>query len=311
MSAVFSVPPAMLHRDFRRFWTHVCSIRDADGGRRGRLARVRNPPQCLRPGLIGLVEFAPVPLVALPAVARGPRPAHDPRLRLEPGGSNRRRPLLLVTIGEQTSLDPRARGADGRNPARLAGGVLAHAEACRRIARGRPRDALGRRSGRDHRGRAVGGPLLAIQPEIVYIAGAVAVAAALLVLGVTPPEVIERVGPSRRGCTAGRGHSIHRATPMILGAITLDCSRCSGRVALLPPLHATSCTPGGSVSAWCAQPRSAPPSPGSGRASRSAGTRTPPSRRRDVRGEHDRVRPRAGSGCRRRACGRRSSTCSR
>ena len=69
MSAVFTPPPALLHRDFRRLWTSMlCS------GLAMQMAAVAIGWQvysihhsAFDLGLIGLAEFAPVPLLALPA----------------------------------------------------------------------------------------------------------------------------------------------------------------------------------------------------------------------------------------------------
>jgi MFS family permease len=69
VSAVFTLPPALLHRDFRRLWTSMlCS------GLAMQMAAVAIGWQvysihhsAFDLGLIGLAEFAPVPLLALPA----------------------------------------------------------------------------------------------------------------------------------------------------------------------------------------------------------------------------------------------------
>jgi MFS family permease len=69
VSAVFTLPPAMLHRDFRRLWSSMlCS------GLAMQMAAVAIGWQvysihhsAFDLGLIGLAEFAPVPLLALPA----------------------------------------------------------------------------------------------------------------------------------------------------------------------------------------------------------------------------------------------------
>src|SRR5438105_1613064 len=86
-------------------------------------------------------------------------------------------------------------------------------------------------------GPAVGGLLFAIRPEVVYSTGAgLLVLSALLVLGVSRAETIERAGPAPPLLNLLAGIRFIRSTPIILGAITLDLFAVlfGGAVALLP-----------------------------------------------------------------------------
>ena len=69
MSAVFTLPPALLHRDFRRLWSSMlCSslaMQMAAVAIGWQVYSIHHSAFDL--GLIGLAEFAPVPLLALPA----------------------------------------------------------------------------------------------------------------------------------------------------------------------------------------------------------------------------------------------------
>ena len=87
-------------------------------------------------------------------------------------------------------------------------------------------------------GPAVGGLLFAIQPEAVYVVGIILlVSSSLLLLRMTRPEAVVRLGPEppRLESLLG-GIRLIRATPIILGAITLDLFAVlfGGSVALLP-----------------------------------------------------------------------------
>ena len=242
---MFALPPAMLHRDFRRFWTSmVCSgfatqmVAVAVGWQVFAIHR-----SAFDLGLIGLAEFAPVLLLALPA---GQLADRLPRTTLVFISNLAEATvvglLLLVTIGGADQLwqflvlaaltgatsglgSPAVRSL---TPEIVPSEMLAGALAMRSVGGQAATIA----------GPAVGGLLFAIKPEVVYAAGAaLLVIAALLVLGVTRPEVIERVGPEPpRLQSLVAGIRFIRATPMILGAITLDLFAVlfGGAVALLP-----------------------------------------------------------------------------
>src|SRR3954468_2934964 len=193
----------MLHRDFRRFWSSmVCSgfatqmVAVAVGWQVFAIHR-----SAFDLGLIGLAEFAPVPLLALPA---GQLADRLPRTTLVFVSNLAEATvvglLLLVTLGGAHELwqfvtlaaltgANRALGNPaGRSltpeivPAELVAGALAL-----RSVGGQAATIAG---------PALGGLLFALRPEVVYAAGAaLLVAAALLVLGVTRAEAADVMAP--------------------------------------------------------------------------------------------------------------------
>jgi hypothetical protein len=192
-------------------------------------------------GLIGLAEFAPVPLLALPAgqlADRFPRATLGFVSNLAEAGVVGL--LLVVTLagahelwqfvalaaltGATSALgNPATRSLTPEIvPADLVAGALAI-----RSVGGQAATIAG---------PAVGGLLFAIRPEIVYSVGAaLLVAAAVLLLTIEPPDAVEgRERPGRHSLVAGI--RFIRATPIILGAITLDLFAVlfGGAVALLP-----------------------------------------------------------------------------
>ena len=195
-------------------------------------------------GLIGLAEFVPVPLLALPA---GQLADRLPRVTLvviwgfaDAAGVAL---LLLVTIGGAhqlwqfialaglTGTIAALSAPAGRSltpeivPTELVAGALALRSVASEVA------TIG--------GPAVGGLLFAIRPEAVYSLGiALLVISSLLMLRVAHPEAIaRRIGESatRLDSLLG-GIRLIRSTPIILGAITLDLFAVlfGGSVALLP-----------------------------------------------------------------------------
>ncbi len=194
-------------------------------------------------GLIGLAEFVPLPLLALPA---GQVADRLPRVRLFAASILAEAAiaglLLVVTIRGATQLWPfvtlaaltgvtQAFGAPaGRSltPEIVPVDLLAGALALRSVAGQLATVA----------GPAVGGLLFAIRPEAPYSAAVVMLAAsALWVLMV--PEFRSAAGfeepPPRLESLLG-GIRLIRATPVLLGAITLDLFAVlfGGAVALLP-----------------------------------------------------------------------------
>src|SRR3954464_8927751 len=235
----------MLHRDFRRFWTSMVGssvatqmVAVAVGWQVFAIHR-----SAFDLGLIGLAEFAPVPLLALPAgqlADRLPRTALVFVSHLAEAvvvGL-----LLLVTIGGAQELwqfvvlaaltgATAALGSPaGRSltPEIVPTDLLAGALAMRSVGGQAATIA----------GPALGGLLFAIEPELVYVVGAALLDwAALLALGVKRPDAIDRAAldrPSLNSVVAGVRFS--RRTPIILGAITLDLFAVlfGGAVALLP-----------------------------------------------------------------------------
>jgi MFS family permease len=243
--AVFTLPPALHHRDFRRFWTSMVGsgfasqmVAVAVGWQ---VFAIHRSPFDL--GLIGLAEFAPVPLLALPAGQLADRLSRPMLVFV----SNLAEAavvvlLLLVTIGGANQLwqfvalaaltgataalgSPAARSL---TPEIVPTDLLAGALAMRSV--GGQAATIG--------GPALGGLLFAIQPELVYIVGAaLLVWAALLALGIRHSEAIDRTTPAPPGVKSlVAGVRFIRETPIILGAITLDLFAVlfGGAVALLP-----------------------------------------------------------------------------
>jgi MFS family permease len=242
---VLALPPALLHPDFRRLWTSMlCS------GLALQMAQVAIGWQvysihgrAFDLGLIGLAEFVPVPLLALPAghlADRLPRVAvvivwgfaDAVVLAL----------LLVVTLDGASALWPFVALAAltgtlaalgnpaGRSltpelvPTELLTGALALRSIAGQVS------TIG--------GPALGGLLFALQPEAVYASGIVLlVASSLILLPVTRPEGATRAVSGPAGLsTLFAGIRFIRATPVILGAITLDLFAVlfGGAVALLP-----------------------------------------------------------------------------
>jgi MFS family permease len=243
--SVISLPPALQHRDFRRLWgSMLCSsvaMQMAAVAIGWQVYLIHHSAFDL--GLIGLAEFAPVPLLALPA---GQLADRLPRLAVVFvwGFADAAvfALLLLVTIHGAHQLWPflalalttGAVGAVGNPAGRslvpelVPAELLTGAIALRSIAGQASTIA----------GPAVGGLLFAIQPEAVYATGIVLlVLSSLLLLRITRPEVTQRVGPAppRLASLLG-GIRLIRATPIVLGAITLDLFAVlfGGAVALLP-----------------------------------------------------------------------------
>jgi MFS family permease len=192
-------------------------------------------------GLIGLAEFLPLLLLALPA---GHVADRVPRTVIA-AGSNLAEALvagllLLVTLEGAMQLWPfillaaltGVAGAFGSPAARaiapeiVPAEFLAAAMALRSIA-----FQIATVSG-----PAVGGLLFAVRPELVYaVAAALLLAAAVLVLTVRHPEVVSS-GSAPRLESVLQGVRLIRRTPVLFGAISLDLFAVlfGGAVALLP-----------------------------------------------------------------------------
>jgi MFS family permease len=238
------LPPALRHTDFRRLWTSMlCSgfaMQMASVAIGWQVYEIHH--RALDLGLIGLAEFLPVPLLALPA---GHIADRLPRVKLVMfwglADAAVMAVLLVVTI----------RGADqlwqfvtlavvtgtlaalgnpaGRSlvPELVPVEMLTGALALRSIAGQTATIA----------GPALGGLLFAIKPEAVYALGVLLmlISSALLLRVKPPPRLAASLAPAtRRGLLAGI--SFIGATPIVLGAITLDLFAVlfGGAVALLP-----------------------------------------------------------------------------
>jgi MFS family permease len=236
-------PPALRHPDFRRLWTSIlCSgiaLQMAQVAIGWQVYSIRHNAFDL--GLIGLAEFAPVPLLALPAgqlADRLPRVAVVIVTSL--GDAVVAGLLLVVTVRGAHELWPfvalaaltGAIGALGSPaqrslvPELVPAELLTAALALRSIAG--QAATIG--------GPAIGGLLFALRPEAVYAAtAAMLVVSAVVLLPVTRPDA-PPMGEPATVRTLFAGVRFIRGTPVILGAITLDLFAVlfGGAVALLP-----------------------------------------------------------------------------
>jgi MFS family permease len=240
---VASLPPALRHRDFRLLWIAIIA-----SGLAGQMVAVAVGWQvyaihhrAFDLGLIGLAEFVPLPLLALPA---GQLADRLPRTLIFAtsivGEAAVAGLLLLVTLrgahalwafvalagltGVTQALGwPAARSL---TPELVPPDLLTGALALRSIAFQAATIA----------GPALGGLLFAARAESVY-----AVAVVLLAFSIVGLLLVERPRVVTHGDTPGLesllgGIRLIRATPVLLGAITLDLFAVlfGGAVALLP-----------------------------------------------------------------------------
>ncbi len=245
MSAVFTMPPALLHRDFRRLWSSMlCSslaMQMAAVAIGWQVYSIHHRAFDL--GLIGLAEFAPVPLLALPAgqlADRLPRiavvtvwgfcDAVVMALLLFVTISGARSLWQFVTLAVLTGALGAIGNPAGRSlvpelvPAELLTGAIAMRSIAGQITM--------------ISGPAVGGLLFALRPEAVYsVAIVLLVASSVMLFEIKRPEIVERVEPAPPGLDSLLGGiRFIRSSPMLLGAITLDLFAVlfGGAVALLP-----------------------------------------------------------------------------
>jgi MFS family permease len=240
-----SLPPALHQRDFTLLWLSLTA-----SGSAAQMAQVAVGWQvyaihrsAFDLGLVGLAEFLPVPLLTLPA---GHTADRFPRARVFAASLGVQAAviagLLVVTIVDAHALWPYlvlaaatgAAGAFGAPAARsmppelVTVEILPSAMALRSIAF--QVAAVG--------GPAVGGLLFAIDPEAAYAAAvALTLLAVVWMLALrTPRSVSRELVPPAGGRSLLLGIRFVRATPIILGAISLDLFAVlfGGAVALLP-----------------------------------------------------------------------------
>jgi MFS family permease len=240
-----SLPPALHQRDFTLLWLSLMS-----SGAAAQMAQVAVGWQvysihrsAFDLGLVGLAEFLPVPLLTLPAGAAADR---FPRARVFAVSLAAQAAviagLLAVTIADAHALWPYlvlaaatgAAGAFGAPAARamppelVAVEILPSAMALRSVAF--QVAAVG--------GPAIGGLLFAIDPEAAYGAavGLTALAVVWMLALRSPRSVSSEIATSTGVEGLLLGIRFVRATPIILGAITLDLFAVlfGGAVALLP-----------------------------------------------------------------------------
>jgi MFS family permease len=234
---------ALRIRDFRLFWLSsvatglALSMSQVAVG--WQVYEVRGNPLDL--GLVGLAEFLPLPLLALPAghlADRLPRRslfAVAAVLDLVMLGG-----LLLVTLGGASSLWPFLLLAFGTGVASAIGGPPARALTPTIVPPELLASAFATRSSGVQfavvAGPALGGLLFSIEPELVYGAACVLAVVALgCVLGIRAGRVSAGAdAPSLDSVLAGV--RLVRRTPVLLGAISLDLFAVlfGGAVALLP-----------------------------------------------------------------------------
>ncbi len=239
------LPPALRHRDFRRLWGGFLA-----SGFATQMVAVAVGWQvyaihqsAFDLGLIGLAEFIPLPLLALPA---GQMADRMPRVRLFAVSILAEAViaglLLLVTIEGARQLWPfvtlaaltgvtQAFGAPaGRSltPEIVPTDLLAGALALRSVAGQLATVA----------GPAAGGLLFAIRPEAPYTVAVVMLVASVgwVLLVPEPRSTAASEEPPPRLESLLGGIRLIRATPVLLGAITLDLFAVlfGGAVALLP-----------------------------------------------------------------------------
>jgi len=245
VSSAISLPPALRHRDFRRLWTSMlCSgvaLQMAQVAIGWQVYSIHHRAFDL--GLIGLAEFVPVLLLALPAGQLADRVSRlgllivtgfadaavvGLLLLVTLGGANRLWQFIALALltGAIASLGAPA----GRSlvPEIVPADLLTGAIALRSIAFQAATIA----------GPAVGGLLFSISPEAVYsTAAALLVVSSLVLLPVVQPEsASSSTGDPPRLEALFAGVRLIRATPIVLGAITLDLFAVlfGGAVALLP-----------------------------------------------------------------------------
>jgi len=240
---VLTLPPALHDRDFRRYWLSLLG-----SGFGAQMASVAIGWQvysihrsAFDLGLIGLAEFLPLLLLALPA---GQLADRLPRTLIAAGSSFAEAVvvglLLVVTLAGAQQLWAfvalaaltGVAGAFGAPAARslapeiVPSDLLAAAMALRSVA-----FQIATVSG-----PAVGGLLFAIQPWAVYATAAILLAASgVLVLTIRRPEAV-LVGETPRLESVLLGVRFIRSSPILLGAISLDLFAVlfGGAVALLP-----------------------------------------------------------------------------
>jgi MFS family permease len=237
------LPPVLQVRDYRLLWIAVLTMsvsrQMADVAVGWQVYNIHRNPLDL--GLVGLAEFLPLPLLALPAGALADR---LPR-RLVFGTALVvnlvvTALLLVVTIHGASSLWPflalaalnGAAGAAGAPamralpPELVPVELLASAIAVRSVAA----------QGAVVFGPAIGGLLFAIQPELVYIVAVVLLGVALVCAIAMSPRAAVAQGEAPGLDSLLGGLRFLRRSPMVLGAIVLDLFAVlfGGAIALLP-----------------------------------------------------------------------------
>jgi hypothetical protein len=238
------LPPALHQRAFRRLWTGFLA-----SGFAGQMVAVAVGWQvyaihrsAFDLGLIGLAEFVPLPLLALPA---GQLADRLPRARVFAVSTIAEALvaglLLLVTLHGARQLWPFVALAGLTGVTQAFGNPAARALTPQLVPEDLLASALALRSiagqAATVAGPAVGGLLFALRPEAVYsTAVGLLVLSTLLLLAVPASTARADDEPAARLESLLAGIRLIRGTPIILGAITLDLFAVlfGGAVALLP-----------------------------------------------------------------------------
>jgi MFS family permease len=234
---------AFRHRDFALFWsslvTEALALQMAFVAIGWQVYAVRQNPLDL--GLVGLAEFLPLPLLALPA---GHLADRLPRRRLlvvmlllnlvvlsgllvvTAAGATKVWPFFVLAFMQGVGSAIGAPAGRSLTPSLVPEEILVSALAQRSIAF----------QGSAVVGPAIGGILFAIQPELVYV---VALVLALVALGCVLAMRSGRLPVSDGAAGIGEvlaGVRLIRRTNVLLGAISLDLFAVllGGAVALLP-----------------------------------------------------------------------------
>ncbi len=239
------LPTVLQHRDFRLLWSAHLSMSFA-----GQMVAVaigwqvyaihRNPFDL---GLIGLAEFLPLPLLALPAGAVADR---LPRrlvvavsllmdisittllLVVSIAGARQLWPFLALAVATGVSGSLGSPAARALPPALVPVELLSSAIAFRSMG---GQTAL-------VSGPALGGILFAVRPELVYgVAAGLSTVALACVAALRVPAVERAAGPPAPGFSSLlEGVRFVRRSPVLFGAIALDLFAVlfGGAVALLP-----------------------------------------------------------------------------
>jgi MFS family permease len=237
------LPPALRLREFALLWTAILAMRFSEAmvavAVGWQVYAIHKAPLDL--GLVGLAEFAPLPLLALPA---GHLSDRLPRRAVGAGAVALNAAivaaLLVVTLGGAHRLWPFLALAAASGVATVVGGPALNAMTPEIVPTELLPGAVALRSVAGQTaivvGPAVGGLLFALRPEAVY-----AIATALLAVAFIAILALERRPPVTTDSAPGvhelvAGVRFVLRTRILLGAISLDLFAVlfGGAVALLP-----------------------------------------------------------------------------
>jgi MFS family permease len=237
------LPPALQQRDFSLFWVGILGT-----GFAAQMMAVAIGWQvysinesALDLGLIGLAEFLPLPLLALPAghvADRLPRRLvfaaaivldcliAGGLLAVTLAGASSLWPFLLLALAAGSAAALGWPAARSMPPTLVSADLLASAMALRGIAFQSATIA----------GPAIGGLIFAVQAELVYVVAVALLLAALVCVLAVRERTHERLPEATSREALFAGARFVRRTPVLFGAITLDLFAVlfGGAMALLP-----------------------------------------------------------------------------